>query len=136
MMAAMLALLPPGGVADTLFLCLFLRRLPAGMRDHLAAADFKTAAEMSAHADLLWDARAGQTVAAVAAEMMMPVYRSSSPRDSQRSSSPPGREGRRTERRRATPHSETGRLNPGFCKIHAKYGAKANYCMGNCSWED
>jgi hypothetical protein len=137
MMAAMLALLPPGGVADTLFLCLFLRRLPAGMRDHLAAADFKTAAEMSAHADLLWDARAGQTVAAVAAELM-PVYhnRSSSPRDSQRSSSPPGREGRRPDRRRPTPHSETGRLNPGVCKSHAKYGAKAYYCTSPCSWEE
>jgi hypothetical protein len=136
MMAAMLALLPPGGVADTLFLCLFLRRLPAGMRDHLAAADFKTAAEMSAHADLLWDARAGQSVAAVAAEMM-PVYtRSSSPRDSQRSSSPPLREGRRTGRRRPTPHSESGRLNPGFCKAHSKFGAKAYYCTAPCSWEE
>jgi hypothetical protein len=136
MMAEMLALLPPGGVADTLFLCLFLRRLPAGMRDHLAAADFKTAAEMSSHADLLWDARAGQTVSAVAAELMPVRYRSSSPRDSQRSSSPPAASGRHQARRRPTPHSETGRLNPGICKTHAKYGAKAYYCTAPCSWEE
>jgi len=135
LLAEMRQLCPSGEVDTKIFRGLFLRRLPAGMRDHLAAADFKTAAEMSAHADLLWDARAGQTVAAVDAEVM-PVYRSSSPRDSQRSSSPPGREGRRPERRRATPHSETGRLNPGVCKSHAKYGAKAYYCAGNCSWED
>jgi hypothetical protein len=44
MMNEMLALLPAGARADdTLFLALFLLRLPVSMRDHLAAADHKTA---------------------------------------------------------------------------------------------
>jgi hypothetical protein len=66
MMSEMLALLPTGTAPDLLFLCLFLRRLPASMRDHLAAADHKTTAAMAAHADLLWDSRAGQSVASIA----------------------------------------------------------------------
>ena len=41
MMSEMLALLPAGTAPDLLFLCLFLRRLPASMRDHLAAADHR-----------------------------------------------------------------------------------------------
>jgi guanyl-specific ribonuclease Sa len=32
----------------------FLLRLPVSMRDHLAAKDHKTAAEMAKHADTLW----------------------------------------------------------------------------------
>ena len=141
MMAEMLALLPAGAQADTLFLCLFLRRLPAGMRDHLAAADYNTAAQMASHADLLWDARAGQPAASLM-EMPAPVMpvlygRSSSPHDSQRSSSP--REsyrssGRRRDRR-DTPHS-TGRLNPGLCRHHAKWGSKAYDCIPPCAWEE
>jgi len=140
MMSEMLALLPAGASPDTVFLCLFLSRLPAGMRDHLAAADYKTAAEMSAHADLLWDARAGGTVAAVEVAEVMPVLyaRSSSPRDSQRSSSPPSgpRSSGRHRVRRATPHNEAGRLNPGLCAPHARYGSKAWTCVLPCSWED
>jgi hypothetical protein len=66
MMSEMIALLPAGVAPDLLFFCLFLRRLPASLRDHVAAADHKTAATMAAHADLLWDARSGSTVAAIA----------------------------------------------------------------------
>jgi hypothetical protein len=52
-MTEILALLPAGTAPDLLFLCLFLRRLPASMREHLAAA-------IASHADLLWDTRVGQ----------------------------------------------------------------------------
>ncbi len=53
----MLALLPTGENKDgAIFLGIFLRKLPATMRDHLAAANHATAAAMSAHADVLWDA--------------------------------------------------------------------------------
>jgi len=62
LMNEMLALLPAGDTGDsTIFLALFLLRLPVSMRDHLGAADFKTAAEMAARADTLWDARAGES---------------------------------------------------------------------------
>jgi hypothetical protein len=54
----MLALLPTGENKDgAIFLGIFLRKLPTTMRDHLAAANHTTAAAMSAHADVLWDAR-------------------------------------------------------------------------------
>jgi hypothetical protein len=56
----MLALLPTGENKDgAIFLGIFLRKLPTTMRDHLAAANHTTAAAMSAHADVLWDARCG-----------------------------------------------------------------------------
>jgi hypothetical protein len=72
MMNEMLALLPTGARADdTLFLALFLLRLPVSMRDHLAAADHKTAADIARHADVLWDLRAGET--AVVAVTAAPV---------------------------------------------------------------
>jgi hypothetical protein len=60
LMDEMLALLPTGARSDdTIFLALFLLRLPTSMRDHLAAADHKTAADMAHHAHTIWDARAG-----------------------------------------------------------------------------
>jgi hypothetical protein len=39
---------------DSLFLALFLRRLAASIRDHLAAENHKAAWEMASHADILW----------------------------------------------------------------------------------
>jgi hypothetical protein len=79
MMSEMLALLPTGTAPDLLFLCLFLRGLPASMRDHLAAADHKTTAAMAAHADLLWDSRAGQSVASVTDSVAAVSLRGRSP---------------------------------------------------------
>jgi hypothetical protein len=60
MMNEMLALIPTGSNKDdAIFLGIFLRKLPATMRDHLAAANHETAAAMAAHTDVLWDARCG-----------------------------------------------------------------------------
>jgi hypothetical protein len=50
MMAEMLALRFETSAPDSLFLALFLRRLPAAIRDHLAAANHETVAAMSTHA--------------------------------------------------------------------------------------
>ena len=61
LMDAMLALLPDDEVPGSLFLRLFLERLPIKMRDHLVANEFKTPSEMALHADKLWDARRTQT---------------------------------------------------------------------------
>jgi hypothetical protein len=55
-MASMLALLPEGEPAGLLFQGLFLRRLPAEMREHLAAKIFASPREMALHADALWEA--------------------------------------------------------------------------------
>ena len=62
LMDAMLALLPEDEVPGSLFLGLFLERLPVEMRDHLVAKDFKNPSEMALHADKLWDARRAQAV--------------------------------------------------------------------------
>ena len=51
LMDAMLALLPEDEVPGSLFLGLFLERLPVEMRDHLVAKDFKNPSEMALHAD-------------------------------------------------------------------------------------
>ncbi len=53
MMAEMLSLRYETTAPDSLFLTLFLRSLPAAIRDHLAAANHTTATEMSTHADIL-----------------------------------------------------------------------------------
>jgi hypothetical protein len=61
-MNEMLALLPAGENKDrAIFLGILLRKLPTSMRDHLAAANHVTAAAMSAHADILWYARCGDS---------------------------------------------------------------------------
>ncbi len=62
MMNKMLAHIPTGSNKDDyIFLGIFLRKLPSSMREHLAAANHTTAATMSAHHDILWDAKAGDT---------------------------------------------------------------------------
>ena len=62
MMNEMLSLLPTGSSQnDYIFLGIFLRKLPATMREHLAAANHTTTAAMAAHADVLWDAKSGDT---------------------------------------------------------------------------
>ena len=53
---AVLALLPEDEIPGSLFLSLFLKRLPAEMRDHLVAKDFKNPGEMTLHANKLWGA--------------------------------------------------------------------------------
>ena len=60
-MDAMLALLPDDEVPGSLFLGLFLERLPVEMRDHLVAGEFKNPSEMALHTNRLWDARGAQT---------------------------------------------------------------------------
>jgi hypothetical protein len=124
---AMLALLPDDVEPNRLFLALFLRRLPADMRDHLAAQDLKTLAAMAAAANRLFDARPqGVAVSAVAAHQSS---RDSSPAGRRRSSS--RREGRR-DRRRPTP----GRSSDGgaLCFYHDCFGKRAAKCELPCAW--
>ena len=57
MMDSMLSLLPQDEPAGSLFLGLYMRRLPQDMRDHLATRQFDSPHQMAETADLLWDAR-------------------------------------------------------------------------------
>ena len=87
LMSDMLALLPAETNPDTLFLALFLRRLPASIRDHLAAADCSTAEEMATLADMLWDARSSGSVSLVEEESVAAISgQSASPREGHRRS--------------------------------------------------
>ncbi len=141
LMNEMLALLPTGARADdTLFLALFLLRLPVSMRDHLAAADHKTAADMAKHADVLWDSRAGEsTVSAVSTAPIDAVGRSPVRNDRRRSPerrrSPDRCQGQRgRSRRRPTPGpSDSSRS---LCYYHSKFGTKAHRCKAPCTWAE
>ncbi len=126
MMVEMLSLRYETTAPDSLFLALFLRRLPPSIRDHLSAANHTTATEMSAHADILWDARNTASVSSVTDSLAAVSVRSASPaRRAQspdhRARSPDRRRGGRQPPRRPTPgRTESKKI----CWIHRKYGYK------------
>jgi len=145
MMAEMLSLRFETSAPDSLFLALFLRRLPSSIRDHLAAADHKTATEMAAHADILWDARNNASqVAAVSDSLAAVSVRSASPKTSRspdcRARSPDRRGNGKGQRfRRPTPGRQDNRSNNSnrrLCFYHDQYGVKALKCHAPCSWRE
>jgi hypothetical protein len=135
MMAEMLSLRFETSAPDSLFLALFLRRLPPSIRDHLAAANHTTAAEMATHADILWDARNSASVSAVSDSLAAVSVRSASPRDSRSpdccARSPDRRRGRGRQPRRPTPGRQDGKK---LCYIHRRYGNDATGCRKPCDW--
>jgi len=146
MMAEMLALRYEATAPDSLFFALFLRRLPSSIRDHLAAANHTTAAEMATHADILWDARNSATVSAVSDILSAVSLRSSSPnrRSPDRRAKSPDRRSRSPDRgsnrgrgRRPTPGRQDSRAASSgkkICYYHRRYGAEAENCEGACSF--
>jgi hypothetical protein len=144
MMAEMLALRFETTPPDSLFLALFLRRLPASILDHLAAANHGTATAMATHADVLWDARNSTSVSAVSESLAAVSVRSASPRDSRspdrRARSPDRRHGGgRQPFRRPTPGCQESRASSagdGLCRNQKRYGAKAYNCRGNCTFAE
>jgi hypothetical protein len=144
MMAEMLAL---RFETTPLFLALFLRRLPVSIRDHLAAANHETAAAMSTHADILWDARNSATVSAVSDSLSAVSLRSSSPnrRSPDRRGKSPDRRGRTPDRRpnrsrgrRPTPGCKDSGAASGkkICYYHQRFGAQAENCEGVCHFSE
>jgi len=116
---SMLALLPPGEQPGLLFQGHFLRRLPAEIRDHVAAGDYQSVREMAAVADQMWDARRESPASVNAVRHQSPNRRG---RD--RRSSPASR------RRDATPGPD------GLCFYHSKFKSKAHRCQPPCSWAE
>ena len=114
LMDAMLALLPDDEVPGSLFLGLFLERLPVEMRDHLVASEFKNPSEMALHADKLWDARRTQSSDPLLAAAATSPSRA---RTRERGSSSPSR-------RTQTPGPSTS----GECYFHKRFGSAANNC--------
>jgi hypothetical protein len=127
-MSDMVALLPEDAQPDTLFLALFLRRLPPSLRDHLAAADLDTADEMAELADKLWDARNSQSISAVADSVA--AVRPFSPSRSGRS---PDRRQQQQHQRQSTPHRGRGR-DSSWCRNHRRFGDKTKNCTAPCSY--
>jgi len=125
MMAEMLSLRYETTAPDSLFLALFLRRLPASIRDHLAAANHTTATVVD-------------SLAAVS-------VRSASPRPSRspdrRARSPVNRGGGgRQPPRPPTPGRQDGKSGGDkskWCFNHRRYGAKAyNCCWDKCKYAE
>ncbi len=154
MMAELLALRYETSAPDSLFLAHFLRRLPPSIRDHIAAAGHKTAAEMATHADSLWDARRAGTVstltAAVTDSLAAVSVRSPSPHRDGRRRSPDQRQrqrspdrGQRSDSRRPQRRNTPGRRdnrqrndNSSLCFYHDQFGVKALKCNQPCAWTE
>ena len=120
LMDTMLALMPDDEVPGSLFLGLFLERLPVEMRDHLVSKEFKTPSEMALHADKLWDARRTQASDPLLAAAATSPSRA---RTQDRGSSSPSR-------RTQTP----GPAAPGECYFHKRFGSSANNCRPPCNF--
>jgi len=141
MMTQMLALLPHGTAPELLFFAHFMRRLPASMRDQLAAANHKTAAAMAEHADCIWDARAAKDSVSVVTDSVDAVLGRSSPQNRRRS--PDRRQPIASRPQRSdTPHSSLpdddshhrdDSPSP-YCYYHRKFGIRATRCRGPCTW--
>jgi hypothetical protein len=136
MMAEMLSLRFETTAPDSLFLALFLRRLLASIRDHLAAANHTMATEMATHADILWDARNTASVSAVSESLapcqFAPLRPTATP------SLPTAATGcpiaaAAVAASRPTPGQPDGKR---VCWIHKKYGVDATSCRGNCDWSE
>ncbi len=130
LMDDMLAFHPEGEKPNSLFLYLFLRKLPPDMMDQLVAKEYSTPRELGLAADKLWDSRRsrGRPVCAVAEPAVVAAVTSSrrSPLPSARR--PAGRSTGRDRQRTSTPGPS------GFCRLHAKWGEDARQCFPPCSW--
>jgi hypothetical protein len=134
----MLALLPTGENKDgAIFLGIFLRKLPATMRDHLAAA-----VAMSAHAGILWDARCGEpSVSHLLDAIITAIANMKVSRDSHRRSlgrrSPDWRRRQSQQGCRPTPGLDSRRRDSSaLCFYHSWFGQKAVKCEAPCSWTE
>ena len=123
MMDSMLSLLPQDEPAGSLFLGLYMRRLPQDMRDHLATRQFDSPHQMAETADLLWDARSHGAASAplMSSELVAAAY--------------PRRVASPNSRRRRSPSPRPRDASPSsLCFYHRKYGPAARNCQPPCTW--
>ncbi len=129
LMDDMLAVHPDGEKPNSLFLYVFLRKLPGDMMDQLTASDYKSPRELAAAADKLWDSRRSRARPLCAVADPVPVAAISS---SSRSPSPSSR---RPQTRRDRGRARAATPGPsGYCRLHAKWGEDARQCYPPCSW--
>ena len=123
LMDAILALLLEDETPGSLFLGLFLERLPVKMRKHLVSREFKNHSEMALYADSLWDARK-----AIPTDHLLAAA-------STLSSSPAC--GKAQDRRSLLPNccSQTPGLSNSECYFHKCFGPAGNNCRPPCSFQ-
>ena len=135
LMDEMLAIHPVGEKPATLFLYIFLTKLPEEMFDTLSKDDYVGPRELAAAADRLWDSRQARGRAFAPLSTLTPALAAAavsgprSPSPSQRASRQQNRDGRNQGRRRQTP----GRPSS-LCRLHEKWGEDAHRCIPPCSW--
>jgi hypothetical protein len=141
MMSDMLALLPADTEPELLFFCHFLNRLPAYIRDNVAAGNHKTAEDMAEAADRLWDAHSSNPVTSVLEPLAAVSLRgrSQSPREGRRRSPDRRSPSRRPADRRRSKSRDTRRRrdeddDPDLCFYHNRWGSRAKKCESGCNW--
>ena len=131
-----LAAMRPDDV-DVIMRVLFLRKLPAYIRDVINPKDHHTAQDLTQRCNEVWENRAESASAAAAA-----MHRPTSPaRGNRRSSSPfRGRKPARAKpshRRSPTPAAARGGQDTtGFCFYHARFLTKAHKCEPGCTYQE
>ena len=120
LMSNMLALLPDGDTPGTLFLCMFLRRLPDFMRRQLKAGRYETTDEMARAATGIHAA----TQPSGNSRHQSPAARHSGGNRDQRQRSP-------SPRRRQLKDYPIGNT---LCPYHWAFGRLAKSCRPNCAW--
>ena len=142
LMSNMLALLPDGDEPGTLFLCMFLRRLPEFMRPQLKAGRYETPDEMAIADDDLWEDSANINAATQSSGSCR--HHSPSPRpsggnrDQRRYSPAPRHSGSNRDQRQRSPSPR--RLLKDYpsgnrlCPYHWAFGRLAKSCRPNCAW--
>jgi hypothetical protein len=130
----MRALQPSDGAENTLFKCLFLRRLPAPIRDHLLAVGVLPMDEMAVIADRLHDS---MPAAATAFSAVAPEEEANAVKQ---------RAGRSDDKRpKGGGNRGAGRGGGGgrgggqpkkriFCANHHNFGADCKVCIKPCDW--
>jgi hypothetical protein len=108
------------------------------MREHLATPNNTTAAAMSTHVDILWDAKAGDTkISAISDASISAVANRSFARRSPDRRSPDSRRGRSGQRLKPTPGPNSRRRDAStLCFYHSRFGQRANKCEPSCSWTE
>ena len=141
MMNTMLSQLPPDEPAGKLFLALYLQRLPAPLRERVAAKHFTDPQQLAEYADTLWEAQTRPlvTAAVLPAAQPPPVTSQRPGRSRGRSSSRP-RSDSRSPRRRFSPNpppaSATTAPAAYICYYHERFGAAARNCRPPCAWPE
>jgi len=137
LMSDMLALLPADTEPELLFFCHFLNRLPAYIRDNVAAGNHKTAEDMAEAADRQSSNPVASLLDPLAAVSLR--SRSQSPREGRhrspdrRSPSRQPADRRRSKSRDNRRHREEDD-DPDLCFYHNRWGSRAKKCESGCNW--